>query len=338
MAPNRLYLVFGSGLPDKLDPDSIYTPTPSAFNLTVEGNIGGVPATFPYVGSSGFPGLFQIVVMPGANTPSDCFNTFEIAFNGVPAASGTVPFSSSGGPCKNQLTGLTASQLKNPNLKFLTAGLLHNTLPDGTTSDSSGFFAEKSLFFERNLYGALHPNWGYGCRVDTDSAPGSNGGLFPGQVGISGGNANFPLPASPDTIGAFGVALPGGIFPPNAQSTFTWSGSEIPASSLPLTVPAWSFSPTVDLTTLKTSWTGAPAGSRLDISYSRTESRGPTVTCTVDGAIASFTPPNWVGNMFFGVPTTITVNNKTINLFPSFINDPDFYALAVAAQQSGFGK
>ena len=311
MVPNRWFQVYGSGVADPLDPDNVSTTTPHAFPGNTEAIIGGVPATVAYSGSSGIPGLFEVVLMAGANTPNDCLNSFELVYNSIPAFTGSVPFSSDGSACTNQLTRLTAGQIGDPNLKVIIGGLTHTILQDGTTTDSAVFIGGGSLFFASNLYNRFRRPWGYGCTVDTESEPGtgSGGGLFAGQSSVSVGSSTFLLPMYSGNIGASGVTLPANTLTPGSPIHFAWSGGEISGGSFTGMVPSWTFVPKLRPGTVEVDWTGAQPGSRLNITYRRTDSTGPTVTCMVDGAAGSFVPPDYVARNLAGVPATIAVEN-----------------------------
>ena len=264
--PGQTIILWGSGIgADTANDDRIYPQSQN--NLTAiptQIYIGGIAANILYRGRSQFPGLDQYNVVVPQNVSPGCFVSVVLMTGSVVSNAVTLPVSSSGGPCTDPATGLTAAQLQSLATKgsgfsnSIVVAIAQTTKLDGT-SQAAALALPAGLHSSYFGIGYEYVSEGSCTVVPPQQGSFTNIGniLDTGSILVSG-------PSGQVNLAGIQAPLPGSASPFPGTYTFTSSGG----------ADIGSFKATLNLSTAPITITNASSFATI------TRSQGATITWT----------------------------------------------------------
>ncbi|HTR39480.1 MAG TPA: hypothetical protein VMH80_26585 [Bryobacteraceae bacterium] len=315
--PGEIITLWTTGLgADPSDSDTTYTSTPHVIHTPLQVFIGGLSASILYQGASTYPGVDQInLTIPNAVTEG-CWVSIVAQTGNIISNAATLPIHKGGGPCLDQVTGLTGNQVYPPQGQTLKGGLL--ALGQSTSTSNNGTQTVSNTTdaaFEKytGLYSPGQQVSPGGCVVGPiiPNVPSSVTGLDVGSITLTGPNGLSVKLGSQGVPGAFYSTLSStAITSAGGMYTFTGSGGKDVGAftaALNLSSPLFTVTKppptTVDRTQgLSISWSGGNPGTYVAITGTST-STGLNViagfTCVAEIDLGQFTIPS---SILLGLP------------------------------------
>ncbi len=305
--PGTTVVLWGSGLGNTGDSDTMNTSTPHAVANAPTFYIGGIQVTPLYAGRSVYPGVNQINLTIPANVAPGCGVSVVAVSGNIVSNTVTLPVAVGGGVCTDAVTGANGNTITNlagkSNYNSGSLLVLQATSPGKVDSVADAQFHNVQTVTSANVSGITSIG---SCTVSTGLNGGSSTstGLDAGTISVTGPTGTQTLQSFPQVPGGYFAQLPSGFIPASGGSyTFNGTGgSQVGAftASVSYTNPmVWTNSGSISAVTRAAgqtvNWSGGASGSYVWIvGGSSSGTASASFVCYAPQSALTFTVPSYV--------------------------------------------
>ena len=305
--PGTTVVLWGSGLGNTGDSDTMNTSTPHAVANAPTFYIGGMQVTPLYAGRSVYPGVNQInLTIPSGVAPGCGVSVVAVSGN-IVSNTVTLPVAVGGGVCTDAVTGANGNTITNlagkSNYNSGSLFILQATSPGHVDSAAEAMFQNVQTATSANVSGITSIG---SCTVSTGLNGGSSTstGLDAGTISVTGPTGTQTLQSFPQIPGGYFAQLPSGFIPASGGSyTFNGTGGSQVGSftaSVSYTNPmVWTNSGSISAVTRAAgqtvNWSGGASGSYVWIvGSSSSGTASASFVCYAPQSALTFTVPSYV--------------------------------------------